>query len=76
LVPTTSLPPAALTEVAESARIQEAGHLRCRWRYLSYGIEEPLLDINIGYASHRWMEDHWNCDVLLMFNLLKGMVSF
>jgi hypothetical protein len=30
LVPTTSLPPAALTEVAESARIQEAGHLRCR----------------------------------------------
>jgi hypothetical protein len=30
LVLTTSLSPAALTEFAESAHIQEAGHLRCR----------------------------------------------
>ncbi len=30
LVPATSLAPAVLTQVAESAHIQEAGHLRCR----------------------------------------------
>jgi hypothetical protein len=31
---------------------------------------------NIGYASHRWMEDHWNCDVLLMLICSKEWSLF
>lgn len=34
----TSSAPAALAQVTESARIQEAGHLRCRFLFPSYTI--------------------------------------
>lgn len=43
--------PAALTQVTESARIQEAGHLRCRFS-LNYSVC-IILEIELFFARKR-----------------------